>query len=126
MKRRRFKIELTERQQLFLALLLVIMVAVSMLYCLGFASLTLRRSLENEAEPWRQPTATEEGSDLRPFSVFTRIADAGPREPAWETAHELAPSWESGAGRFDRRALGRYNRRVRIPVVLSREEGGVR
>jgi len=111
-KQRRFKIELTERQQLFLALLLVIMVAISVLYCLGLASLSLRRSLENGAEPWRQPTATEESSDLRPFFVFTRIADIGPRDPARETSHDLAPSWGSGAGGFDRMGLGRYNWRA--------------
>jgi hypothetical protein len=41
-KRRRPRIELTDDQHLFLAILLVILVAVSMLYCLGVGSLMLR------------------------------------------------------------------------------------
>jgi hypothetical protein len=41
-KRRRPRIELTDDQHLILGILLVILVAVSMLYCLGLGSLLLR------------------------------------------------------------------------------------
>ena len=78
MKRQRLSIELSEEQQLILALLVVILVAVSMLYCLGFASVVLRENWVNapfsldendssleeapmSSEPIREPTlqATE-------------------------------------------------------------------
>jgi hypothetical protein len=53
-KRRRSKVELTERQELILAIVLVILVAVSVLYCLGFASLALRHVWENQPLPWAE------------------------------------------------------------------------
>jgi hypothetical protein len=51
-KQRRNKLQLSEKQQLILGLMLVILVAVSMLYCLGFASLALRQVWENAPLPW--------------------------------------------------------------------------
>lgn len=46
-KRRRLHVQLSERQQLLIGLVLVILVAISLLYCLGFASLALRQAWEN-------------------------------------------------------------------------------
>ena len=41
-KRKHLNLQLTERQQLIIGFVLVILVAISMLYCLGFASVALR------------------------------------------------------------------------------------
>lgn len=54
MKKRRPRLQLTEEQQLILALLLVILLAVSVLYCLGFASLALRQIWEDLPLPWNE------------------------------------------------------------------------
>jgi hypothetical protein len=47
-------VKLTEEQQLLLALMLVILVAVSLLYCLGFASLAVREVWEQAPIPWTE------------------------------------------------------------------------
>lgn len=47
MKRTRLNVQLTERQQLVIGLVLVVLVAISLLYCLGFASVALRHAWEN-------------------------------------------------------------------------------
>ena len=52
MKRRRLNPQLTEHQQFILALLLVILVAISLLYCLGLGSLILRQAWRNTPLPW--------------------------------------------------------------------------
>lgn len=64
MKRRRFNPQLSERQQLILGLILVILVAVSMLYCLGFASVALRQTWEKAPLPWNDTNSPEEVIDL--------------------------------------------------------------
>jgi hypothetical protein len=64
-KRRRLNTQLTERQLLILAVLLVIVIAISMLYCLGLASLALRERLESSP-----PSA----NDLGPFQEATSTA----------------------------------------------------
>ncbi len=64
MKRRRPHARLTERQQLILALLLVIFVAISMLYCLGFASLALRQAWRDATLPWNGAYPAEGTLDL--------------------------------------------------------------
>ena len=46
MKRKRLDLRLTERQQLVIGFVLVILVAISMLYCLGLASVALRQAWE--------------------------------------------------------------------------------
>ena len=46
MKRKRLDLQLTERQQLVIGFVLVILVAISMLYCLGLASVALRQAWE--------------------------------------------------------------------------------
>jgi hypothetical protein len=53
-KRKRRTLQLTERQQLVIGFVLVILVAISMLYCLGFASVALRNAWENSPLPWSE------------------------------------------------------------------------
>jgi hypothetical protein len=45
-KRKRLDLQLTERQHVIIGFVLVILVAVSMLYCLGLASVALRQAWE--------------------------------------------------------------------------------
>lgn len=52
MKLPRLRIHVSDEQQLALAILLVILVAVSFLYCLGFASLVLRENWDKAPLPW--------------------------------------------------------------------------
>lgn len=55
---------LTEEQQLILGLLLVILVAVSLLYCLGLTSLALHRAWENTQLPWSETEPPPENLDV--------------------------------------------------------------
>jgi hypothetical protein len=65
-KRRRVRIELTERQQLILAVLLVILVAISLLYCLGLGSLLLRQAWRNTTLPWDEATSPVQNVEMTP------------------------------------------------------------
>lgn len=67
MKRERFKVNLTEDQLLLLGLVLVILLALSMLYCLGFASIALRQTWENAPVPWSDTNPPGESVD-QPFA----------------------------------------------------------
>lgn len=58
MKHERSRPTLSERQQLIVGFVLVILLAISMLYCLGFASVILRQAWENAPLPWE---GTSEG-----------------------------------------------------------------
>jgi hypothetical protein len=51
-KRPRLNVELGEREQLIISIILVILLAISVLYCLGFASLALRQAWESAPPPW--------------------------------------------------------------------------
>lgn len=64
MKRKRLNLQPSERQQLILGILLVILLAVSILYCLGFASMVLLQAWENAPLPWNVTDTLEEGLDL--------------------------------------------------------------
>jgi hypothetical protein len=55
LKRRKLKLQPSERQQLLLGIILVILLAVSMLYCLGFASMMLLQAWENAPLPFLSP-----------------------------------------------------------------------
>jgi hypothetical protein len=66
MKRRRRKLQLDEEQQVILGLLLVILVAVSLLYCLGFASLALREAWESAPLPWNGTEPAPENLEVGP------------------------------------------------------------
>ena len=77
MKRKRLNLELTERQQMVIGFVLVILVAISLLYCLGFASVALRNAWENSPLPWSEnngfpvestalpPTPLDEATNIR-------------------------------------------------------------
>jgi hypothetical protein len=65
-KRRRLNVELTEQQHLILALLLVILLAVSMLYCLGFASLAMRQTWGDPPLPWSETSLPEQDIEMTP------------------------------------------------------------
>ena len=66
MKRRRLEIQLSEGQQLILALLLVILVAISMLYCLGLASVALQQNWEKTHPIGNQVMPVEDGGGAVP------------------------------------------------------------
>lgn len=59
-RRRRRGLELTERQQLGLVLVLVVLAAASLLYCVGFAGLTVRQVWEKVPAPWTSPESADE------------------------------------------------------------------
>jgi hypothetical protein len=63
-KRRRLNVQLTEQQHLILALLLVILLAVSMLYCLGFASLAMRQAWGDSPLPWSETSLPQEDIEV--------------------------------------------------------------
>ena len=69
MKRKRLDLKLTERQQLVVGIVLVVLVAISLLYCLGFASVALRQAWESgPLQQWNESENyyLEEGLDLTP------------------------------------------------------------
>jgi hypothetical protein len=60
MKRR--KIQISEDQQTILGVVLVLLVAISLLYCLGFASLVLRQVWEGGPLPWENKNLNEDST----------------------------------------------------------------
>ncbi len=64
MKPKRFKVRLSAEQQLILSLVLVILLAISILYCLGFASIVLRQTWENAPLPRNDTGLPEESMEL--------------------------------------------------------------
>jgi hypothetical protein len=64
LKKGRLNLQPSERQQLILGILLVILLAVSLLYCLGFASMVLLQAWENAPLPWNVTDTLENGIDL--------------------------------------------------------------
>lgn len=74
MKRWRRGLQLDEGQQLILGLLLVILVAVSLLYCLGFASLAIRDAWENAPLPWSETEPPPENLEGVPTSTVLPAA----------------------------------------------------
>jgi len=50
--KRRF--EISDEQQLVLGLLLALLIAISLLYCLGFASMALRQAWQAMPLPWSE------------------------------------------------------------------------
>jgi hypothetical protein len=79
MKGKGFRPQLDPQQQLVLALVLIVLVAVSLLYCLGFASVVLRKTWENAPLPW---------NEVNPTSVFLDLSPLLEIEP---TVTEVAP-----------------------------------
>jgi len=63
-KRGRRRIQLSEEQQLIVGLVLVILVAVSLLYCLGLTSLALRQAWEQAPLPWNATEPPPENLEI--------------------------------------------------------------
>jgi hypothetical protein len=81
-KRKRLNLQLTERQQLVIGFVLVILVAISLLYCLGFASVALRQAWESGPLPWSENNNPEGSIELQP-TPLVEPTDSGllPADP---------------------------------------------
>ena len=77
MKRKHLSLQLTERQQVLIGFVLVILVAISMLYCLGFASVALRQTWENSPLLWNQNNGYSEGGTELLGTPLAEPADSG-------------------------------------------------
>ncbi|HSR32495.1 MAG TPA: hypothetical protein VLY63_18190 [Anaerolineae bacterium] len=69
MRNRRLNLQLSDRQQLILGILLVILVAISLLYCLGLASVTVRQVWEQAPPPWDAINGSEESIETLATTV---------------------------------------------------------
>jgi len=67
LKRPDVRIELSERQILILALLLVILIATSLLYCVGLGSLVLRQAWRNTPFPTEATLPAQENIEMAPI-----------------------------------------------------------
>ena len=76
MKRKRLNLQLTERQQLVIGFVLVILVAISLLYCLGFASVALRQAWESGPLPWGENNNYPEESTVLPPTPVVEPTDS--------------------------------------------------
>lgn len=79
-KKKRARLQLSDEQLLILGFLLVILLAVSMLYCLGFASIAVRQNWEKAPLPWNGASAPA-GSTTTPFTVIVEPTDGGATPP---------------------------------------------
>ena len=77
MKRKHLNLQLTERQQVVIGFVLVILVAISMLYCLGFASVALRTAWESSPLLWNENNNYPEVSTDAPLTPLVEPADSG-------------------------------------------------
>jgi hypothetical protein len=82
------KFEVSDDQQLVLGLLLALLIAISLLYCLGFASMALRQAWQAMPLPWSEegapgltPTIGPEASPTP--SVFLAPAPGGAQRDAF-------------------------------------------
>ena len=71
---------LSERQQLILGLLLVILLAISMLYCLGLASMMLRQAWETAPLPWEAASPAADTVEV-PTNPALEAPDNGTSTP---------------------------------------------
>ena len=76
MKRKHLSLQLTERQQVLIGFVLVILVAISLLYCLGFASVALRNAWENSPLPWSENNAYPVESTVLPSTPLIELLDS--------------------------------------------------
>ena len=81
MKRPRLRGQLSEEQQVILAVLLVVLLAISMLYCLGLTSVVLRANLTNTPLPLNNTELPKEGIESPSFPSPTESTDAEPPSP---------------------------------------------
>jgi hypothetical protein len=72
-KLRRSRFEVNERQQLILGILVIILLSISILYCLGLASLAARQAWENIPAPWAGSQVPVEEIDLTAFPLTEQI-----------------------------------------------------
>jgi hypothetical protein len=78
-KRKGLSPQLSSQQQLILALVLIVLVAVSLLYCLGFASVLLRNAWENVPVPRNDANPTIEIIELTPLpEIEPAVTDVVP------------------------------------------------
>ena len=75
MKRKRTKLQLSDEQLMILGFLLVILLAVSMLYCLGFASIAVRQTWENAPLPWNDESSPYESTAAPSTTVAEPTVD---------------------------------------------------
>ena len=75
-KPKRLNLQLTERQQVLIGFVLVILVAISMLYCLGFASVALRNAWESGPLPWSENNAYPVESTALPPTPLIELLDS--------------------------------------------------
>lgn len=80
MKRKCSLPPLSEEQQLILGLVLVILLAISVLYCLGFASVALHHAWENAPLPWEDASPAAETLDS-PLAPTLAAPDNGATPP---------------------------------------------
>ena len=73
MKLKRPRFEINERQQLILGILVIILLAISILYCLGLASLAARQAWQNVPIPWAGSQVPAEEIDLTTFPLPEEI-----------------------------------------------------
>jgi hypothetical protein len=50
--KKRRKLQLSDEQQLIVGVLLIVLLAISLLYCLGFAGIAVRHRWDNAPLPW--------------------------------------------------------------------------
>jgi hypothetical protein len=79
-KKRRAKLQLNDEQQLILGFVLVILLAISMLYCLGFASIAVRQTWVDAPLPEVDTNALDEGT-LLPSTVIVEPTGTGATLP---------------------------------------------
>ncbi len=80
MKKRRARLQLNDEQQLILGFVLVILLAISMLYCLGFASVAVRQTWVGSPLPTVDTSVPDEGTPL-PATVFVEPTVTGATLP---------------------------------------------
>jgi hypothetical protein len=74
--KKRLGLQLSDEQQLIVGVLLVILLAISILYCLGFASIAVRQAWDNAPLPWNDSLPPEDMTDT-PGTEIVEPTDAG-------------------------------------------------
>lgn len=67
---------MSDEQQLIVGVLLVILLAISILYCLGFASIAVRQAWDNAPPSWNDSLPPEDTTDT-PGTVIVEPTEAG-------------------------------------------------
>jgi hypothetical protein len=79
-KKKRARFQLSDEQQLIVGFLLVILLAISMLYCLGFASIAVRQTWDSAPLPWNDTSTPEESTGL-PSTVIVEPTETSAASP---------------------------------------------